>query len=180
MLLNNQRFGTFDSSLKENLFCDFFSVPNGGASGAILIACLLPSVSKMFILVLAFACFSKSMTATHMKSSITQIERHFDISTTHVGLIDGSFEMGTFRPPSRPRVWVRPSDLLPCLLGDRQPVVSGPDQPLRGAAAPTQDHFRRMFDHGLGGAPHRPDSLLHGTVNISNARFCRLMDNKKI
>lgn len=29
-----------------------------------------------------------------MKSSITQIERHFDISSTHVGLIDGSFEMG--------------------------------------------------------------------------------------
>ncbi|XP_029681486.1 solute carrier organic anion transporter family member 1C1-like isoform X1 [Takifugu rubripes] len=49
---------------------------------------------KIFILVLSFACFSRSLTATHMKSSITQIERHFDISTTHVGLIDGSFEMG--------------------------------------------------------------------------------------
>ncbi|XP_045928281.1 solute carrier organic anion transporter family member 1C1-like isoform X2 [Micropterus dolomieu] len=29
-----------------------------------------------------------------MKSSITQIERRFDLSTTHIGLIDGSFEMG--------------------------------------------------------------------------------------
>ncbi|XP_028305229.1 solute carrier organic anion transporter family member 1C1 isoform X2 [Gouania willdenowi] len=29
-----------------------------------------------------------------MKSSITQIERRFDLSSTHIGLIDGSFEMG--------------------------------------------------------------------------------------
>ncbi|CAF89837.1 unnamed protein product, partial [Tetraodon nigroviridis] len=54
----------------------------------------------MFILVLSFACFSRSLTATHMKSSITQIERHFDISTAHVGLIDGSFEMGTLASAS--------------------------------------------------------------------------------
>ncbi|KAJ0015574.1 hypothetical protein NQD34_009194 [Periophthalmus magnuspinnatus] len=34
------------------------------------------------------------MTGSYMKSSITQIERRFDLSTSHVGLIDGSFEMG--------------------------------------------------------------------------------------
>ncbi|XP_078798022.1 solute carrier organic anion transporter family member 1C1 isoform X2 [Oryzias latipes] len=36
----------------------------------------------------------KALTGTYMKSSITQIERRFDLSSTHIGLIDGSFEMG--------------------------------------------------------------------------------------
>uniref|UniRef100_A0A3Q2DLG6 Solute carrier organic anion transporter family member n=1 Tax=Cyprinodon variegatus TaxID=28743 RepID=A0A3Q2DLG6_CYPVA len=36
----------------------------------------------------------RTLTGTYMKSSITQIERRFDLSSTHVGLIDGSFEMG--------------------------------------------------------------------------------------
>ncbi|XP_029317884.1 solute carrier organic anion transporter family member 1C1 isoform X2 [Cottoperca gobio] len=55
-----------------------------------------PSIStlKWFIVALSFACFSKALTGTYMKSSITQIERRFDLSSTHVGLIDGSFEMG--------------------------------------------------------------------------------------
>uniref|UniRef100_A0A4W6E1S9 Solute carrier organic anion transporter family member n=1 Tax=Lates calcarifer TaxID=8187 RepID=A0A4W6E1S9_LATCA len=35
-----------------------------------------------------------ALTGTYMKSSITQIERRFDLSSTHIGLIDGSFEMG--------------------------------------------------------------------------------------
>ncbi|XP_070785482.1 solute carrier organic anion transporter family member 1C1-like [Enoplosus armatus] len=52
------------------------------------------STLKLFIVALSFACFSKAMTGTYMKSSITQIERRFDLSSTHVGLIDGSFEMG--------------------------------------------------------------------------------------
>uniref|UniRef100_A0A3B5MKK0 Solute carrier organic anion transporter family member n=1 Tax=Xiphophorus couchianus TaxID=32473 RepID=A0A3B5MKK0_9TELE len=49
---------------------------------------------KMFIIALSFAYFSKALTGTYMKSSITQIERRFDLSSTRVGLIDGSFEMG--------------------------------------------------------------------------------------
>uniref|UniRef100_A0A3B5M981 Solute carrier organic anion transporter family member n=1 Tax=Xiphophorus couchianus TaxID=32473 RepID=A0A3B5M981_9TELE len=48
----------------------------------------------MFIIALSFAYFSKALTGTYMKSSITQIERRFDLSSTRVGLIDGSFEMG--------------------------------------------------------------------------------------
>ncbi|XP_067346002.1 solute carrier organic anion transporter family member 1C1-like isoform X5 [Channa argus] len=52
------------------------------------------STLKLFIVVLSFAYFSKALTGTYMKSSITQIERRFDLSSTHVGLIDGSFEMG--------------------------------------------------------------------------------------
>ncbi|XP_005725368.1 solute carrier organic anion transporter family member 1C1-like [Pundamilia nyererei] len=49
---------------------------------------------KLFIVALSFAYFSKALTGTYMKSSITQIERRFDLSSTHIGLIDGSFEMG--------------------------------------------------------------------------------------
>uniref|UniRef100_A0A3B3VSN5 Solute carrier organic anion transporter family member n=1 Tax=Poecilia latipinna TaxID=48699 RepID=A0A3B3VSN5_9TELE len=49
---------------------------------------------NIFIIALSFAYFSKALTGTYMKSSVTQIERRFDLSSTHVGLIDGSFEMG--------------------------------------------------------------------------------------
>ncbi|CAL9683169.1 unnamed protein product [Knipowitschia caucasica] len=49
---------------------------------------------KLFIMALSFAFFSKAMTGSYMKSSITQIERRFDLSSSHVGLIDGGFEMG--------------------------------------------------------------------------------------
>ncbi|XP_054481055.1 solute carrier organic anion transporter family member 1C1-like [Anoplopoma fimbria] len=52
------------------------------------------STLKLFIMALSFASFSKALTGTYMKSSITQIERRFDLSSTHIGLIDGSFEMG--------------------------------------------------------------------------------------
>uniref|UniRef100_A0A3B5M998 Solute carrier organic anion transporter family member n=1 Tax=Xiphophorus couchianus TaxID=32473 RepID=A0A3B5M998_9TELE len=52
------------------------------------------STFGMFIIALSFAYFSKALTGTYMKSSITQIERRFDLSSTRVGLIDGSFEMG--------------------------------------------------------------------------------------
>uniref|UniRef100_A0A3Q3WI54 Solute carrier organic anion transporter family member n=1 Tax=Mola mola TaxID=94237 RepID=A0A3Q3WI54_MOLML len=52
------------------------------------------STLKLFIVALSFARFSVALTGTYMKSSITQIERRFDLSSTHVGLIDGSFEMG--------------------------------------------------------------------------------------
>ncbi|KAM7378045.1 hypothetical protein PAMA_013105 [Pampus argenteus] len=52
------------------------------------------STLKLFIVALSFAYFSKALAGTYMKSSITQIERRFDLSSTHIGLIDGSFEMG--------------------------------------------------------------------------------------
>uniref|UniRef100_A0A3P8WAY5 Solute carrier organic anion transporter family member n=1 Tax=Cynoglossus semilaevis TaxID=244447 RepID=A0A3P8WAY5_CYNSE len=48
----------------------------------------------MFILALSFASFSKALAGTYMKTSITQIERRFELSSTHIGLIDSSFEMG--------------------------------------------------------------------------------------
>ncbi|XP_072530304.1 solute carrier organic anion transporter family member 1C1 [Salminus brasiliensis] len=52
------------------------------------------STLKMFIMSLSFAYFSKALSGTYMKSSITQIERRFDLSSSLIGLIDGSFEMG--------------------------------------------------------------------------------------
>ncbi|KAL4612698.1 solute carrier organic anion transporter family member 1C1-like [Arapaima gigas] len=49
---------------------------------------------KLFIVALSFAFFSKALSGTYMKSSITQIERRFDLSSSLIGLIDGGFEMG--------------------------------------------------------------------------------------
>lgn len=55
--------------------------------------CCSPTL-KIFIGVLAFSFFTKSLTGSYTKSTITQIERRFDISSSTVGVIDGSFEMG--------------------------------------------------------------------------------------
>ncbi|XP_051544671.1 solute carrier organic anion transporter family member 1C1-like [Myxocyprinus asiaticus] len=49
---------------------------------------------KIFIVALSFAYFSKALCGTYMKSTITQIERRFDLSSSVVGLVDGGFEMG--------------------------------------------------------------------------------------
>ncbi|XP_006199980.2 solute carrier organic anion transporter family member 1B3 isoform X3 [Vicugna pacos] len=49
---------------------------------------------KMFLAALCLSFISKALNAVLMKSSITQIERRFDISSSTVGLIDGSFEIG--------------------------------------------------------------------------------------
>ncbi|TKC33952.1 hypothetical protein EI555_001449, partial [Monodon monoceros] len=48
----------------------------------------------MFLAALSLSFISKTLSAIIMKGSITQIERRFDISSSTVGLIDGSFEMG--------------------------------------------------------------------------------------
>uniref|UniRef100_A0A3Q3W8N9 Solute carrier organic anion transporter family member n=1 Tax=Mola mola TaxID=94237 RepID=A0A3Q3W8N9_MOLML len=49
---------------------------------------------ELFLASLAFAYFSKAFCGAYMKSSITQIERRFDIPSSLIGVIDGSFEMG--------------------------------------------------------------------------------------
>ncbi|OWK62459.1 Solute carrier organic anion transporter family member 1C1 [Lonchura striata] len=49
---------------------------------------------KVFLAALSFSYFSKALSGTIMKSSITQIERRFDLTSSTAGLIDGSFEMG--------------------------------------------------------------------------------------
>uniref|UniRef100_A0A8C5AU78 Solute carrier organic anion transporter family member n=1 Tax=Gadus morhua TaxID=8049 RepID=A0A8C5AU78_GADMO len=48
----------------------------------------------MFLGALSFAYFSKSLSGSYMKSTITQLERRFDIPSYLIGVIDGSFEVG--------------------------------------------------------------------------------------
>ncbi|KAK2892580.1 hypothetical protein Q8A67_012568 [Cirrhinus molitorella] len=55
--------------------------------------CCSPTL-KIFIGLLAFCYFTKSLTGAYTKSTITQIERRFEISSSTVGIINGSFEMG--------------------------------------------------------------------------------------
>ncbi|XP_017261024.1 solute carrier organic anion transporter family member 1C1-like [Kryptolebias marmoratus] len=49
---------------------------------------------KMFFAALSFAYFSKELSGSYMKSTITQLERRFDIPSYLIGIIDGSFEIG--------------------------------------------------------------------------------------
>ncbi|XP_043092931.1 solute carrier organic anion transporter family member 1C1-like [Puntigrus tetrazona] len=49
---------------------------------------------KMFLAALCFVYFAKAFQGSYMKSSITQIERRFDIPSSLIGFIDGSFEIG--------------------------------------------------------------------------------------
>uniref|UniRef100_A0A8C6NLA6 Solute carrier organic anion transporter family member n=1 Tax=Nothobranchius furzeri TaxID=105023 RepID=A0A8C6NLA6_NOTFU len=48
----------------------------------------------LFLVSLAFVYFAKAFCGAYLKSSITQIERRFDIPSSLIGVIDGSFEMG--------------------------------------------------------------------------------------
>ncbi|XP_077578352.1 solute carrier organic anion transporter family member 1C1 isoform X1 [Stigmatopora nigra] len=49
---------------------------------------------KMFLVALSFAYFAKALSGSYMKSTITQLERRFDIPSYLIGIIDGSFEIG--------------------------------------------------------------------------------------
>ncbi|KAM6986872.1 solute carrier organic anion transporter family member 1C1 [Aplochiton taeniatus] len=48
----------------------------------------------MFLVALSFAYFAKAVSGSYMKSTITQLERRFDIPSYLIGVIDGSFEIG--------------------------------------------------------------------------------------
>uniref|UniRef100_A0A8C2XQX7 Solute carrier organic anion transporter family member n=1 Tax=Cyclopterus lumpus TaxID=8103 RepID=A0A8C2XQX7_CYCLU len=48
----------------------------------------------MFLASLSFAYFAKALSGSYMKSTITQLERRFDIPSYLIGVIDGSFEIG--------------------------------------------------------------------------------------
>ncbi|XP_066561708.1 solute carrier organic anion transporter family member 1C1 [Amia ocellicauda] len=67
------------------------SVKESGPSGTR--KCCTPTL-KMFLAALAFSFFSKTLSGSYTKSTITQIERRFEISSSVVGIIDGGFEMG--------------------------------------------------------------------------------------
>ncbi|XP_061684393.1 solute carrier organic anion transporter family member 1C1 isoform X1 [Syngnathoides biaculeatus] len=49
---------------------------------------------KLFLVALSFAYFAKALSGSYMKSTITQLERRFDIPSYLIGIIDGSFEIG--------------------------------------------------------------------------------------
>uniref|UniRef100_A0A7N8Y3J7 Solute carrier organic anion transporter family member n=1 Tax=Mastacembelus armatus TaxID=205130 RepID=A0A7N8Y3J7_9TELE len=49
---------------------------------------------EMFLVALSFAYFAKALSGSYMKSTITQLERRFDIPSYLIGVIDGSFEIG--------------------------------------------------------------------------------------
>ncbi|KAL8222292.1 UNVERIFIED_CONTAM: hypothetical protein K2H54_075384, partial [Gekko kuhli] len=49
---------------------------------------------KVFIAALSFAYFTKAFSGATMKSSVTQLERRFSISSSTAGFVDGGFEMG--------------------------------------------------------------------------------------
>ncbi|XP_072530308.1 solute carrier organic anion transporter family, member 1D1 [Salminus brasiliensis] len=49
---------------------------------------------KLFLFAMSFVYFAKAFQGSYMKSSVTQIERRFDIPSSLIGVIDGSFEIG--------------------------------------------------------------------------------------
>ncbi|XP_057878287.1 solute carrier organic anion transporter family member 1C1 isoform X5 [Melospiza georgiana] len=51
-------------------------------------------VVEIFLGALSFVYFAKALSGSYLKSTITQIERRFDIPSSLVGVIDGSFEIG--------------------------------------------------------------------------------------
>uniref|UniRef100_A0A672R3X4 Solute carrier organic anion transporter family member n=1 Tax=Sinocyclocheilus grahami TaxID=75366 RepID=A0A672R3X4_SINGR len=52
------------------------------------------SLLQMFLAAMCFVYFAKAFQGSYMKSSIMQIERRFDIPSSLIGFIDGSFEIG--------------------------------------------------------------------------------------
>lgn len=56
--------------------------------------CYPLSFFQFFIFALSFTYFCKALTGSYMKSSITQIERRFELSSSFAGLVDGGFEIG--------------------------------------------------------------------------------------
>lgn len=49
---------------------------------------------QIFLGALSFSFFAKGFSGSYMKSMSSQIERRFEISSSIVGIIDGSFEIG--------------------------------------------------------------------------------------
>lgn len=63
---------------------------------ALLLCSSLSAPPQMFLAALSFAYFAKALSGSYMKSTITQLERRFDIPSYLIGVIDGSFEIGEF------------------------------------------------------------------------------------
>uniref|UniRef100_A0A9L0ICC9 Solute carrier organic anion transporter family member n=1 Tax=Equus asinus TaxID=9793 RepID=A0A9L0ICC9_EQUAS len=90
-----------DTSSKENiqLFCKNSMQPVGRPSFKTEYSSTKDkqpccSELKVFLGALSFVYFAKALAEGYLKSTITQIERRFDIPSSLVGVIDGSFEIG--------------------------------------------------------------------------------------
>uniref|UniRef100_A0A3Q2I3A4 Solute carrier organic anion transporter family member n=1 Tax=Equus caballus TaxID=9796 RepID=A0A3Q2I3A4_HORSE len=90
-----------DTSSKENiqLFCKSSMQPVGRPSFKTEYSSTKDkqpccSELKVFLGALSFVYFAKALAEGYLKSTITQIERRFDIPSSLVGVIDGSFEIG--------------------------------------------------------------------------------------
>ncbi|KAJ8261865.1 hypothetical protein GJAV_G00159340 [Gymnothorax javanicus] len=71
---------------------DGWAPENGPSASRVQSPCW--SRLKMFLAALSFAYFAKALSGSYMKSTITQLERRFDIPSYLIGVIDGSFEIG--------------------------------------------------------------------------------------
>ncbi|XP_069765673.1 solute carrier organic anion transporter family member 1C1-like [Narcine bancroftii] len=49
---------------------------------------------KLFLAAFSILYLSKTLSGSYMKSTITQLERRFDIPSSLIGIVDGSFEIG--------------------------------------------------------------------------------------
>nr|XP_004567795.2 solute carrier organic anion transporter family member 1C1 isoform X3 [Maylandia zebra] len=76
----------------DNTATDSWIVDNNPDSSTVKNSCH-PNL-KMFLAALSFAYFAKALSGSYMKSTITQLERRFDIPSYLIGIIDGSFEIG--------------------------------------------------------------------------------------
>ncbi|XP_025735671.1 solute carrier organic anion transporter family member 1C1 isoform X1 [Callorhinus ursinus] len=90
-----------DTSSKENiqLFCKSSMQPVGQSSFKTEYSSSKEKQRccgklKVFLGALSFVYFAKALAEGYLKSTITQIERRFDIPSSLVGVIDGSFEIG--------------------------------------------------------------------------------------
>ncbi|XP_034540777.1 solute carrier organic anion transporter family member 1C1-like [Notolabrus celidotus] len=76
----------------DNTASGSWTLENNPTSSAVKNSCH-PNL-KMFLAALSFAYFAKALSGSYMKSTITQLERRFEIPSYLIGIIDGSFEIG--------------------------------------------------------------------------------------
>lgn len=105
-----------------------------------------------------------------MKSSITQIERRFDIPSSLIGVIDGSFEMG-----ARTRLVSLSGLVLYRGVSNRSPRRQPAGYRLRELlwcqVPSSQADWGRMLGHGSRLLPHGAASLLPGNVSSQMSSY---------
>ncbi|XP_060544905.1 solute carrier organic anion transporter family member 1C1-like [Pantherophis guttatus] len=116
---------------------------------------------KIFLGALAFSFFAKAFSGSYMKSMMTQIERRFEISSSVVGLIDGSFEIGNL--------------LVMVLVSYLGPRVHRPKVIATGCLIMTLGSFLSMIPHFIMGRYNYKSitvSLANSSTSVSPVRHC--------